>query len=121
MRYRKKPILTEATQWFKNGDHPQDQSVPIERPGNSPSLSEGKVVQHFHSLKIPGSRFCSDCGNIMEKHGILNGINGDETICPGDYIVTDRHGKFYRLKGVEFEEQYEPYESAFHPMPGEGQ
>ena len=24
MRYRKKPIVIEATQWFKNGDHPQD-------------------------------------------------------------------------------------------------
>lgn len=23
-QYRKKPIVIEATQWFKNGDHPED-------------------------------------------------------------------------------------------------
>ena len=23
MKYRKKPIIIEATQWFKHGDHPQ--------------------------------------------------------------------------------------------------
>lgn len=22
MKYRKKPVVVEATQWFKNGDHP---------------------------------------------------------------------------------------------------
>ena len=24
MKYRKKPVVIEATQWFKNGDHPND-------------------------------------------------------------------------------------------------
>lgn len=24
-RYRKKPVVVEATQWFKNGDHPEDE------------------------------------------------------------------------------------------------
>lgn len=24
MKYRKKPVVIEATQWFKNGDHPED-------------------------------------------------------------------------------------------------
>ena len=24
MKYRKKPIVIEAHQWFKNGDHPDD-------------------------------------------------------------------------------------------------
>ena len=26
MKYRKKPVVVEATQWFKNGDHPLDYS-----------------------------------------------------------------------------------------------
>lgn len=26
MKYRKKPVVIEATQWFKNGDHPLDYS-----------------------------------------------------------------------------------------------
>jgi hypothetical protein len=24
VKYRKKPVVIEATQWFKNGDHPLD-------------------------------------------------------------------------------------------------
>jgi len=24
MQYRKKPVVIEATQWLKNGDHPRD-------------------------------------------------------------------------------------------------
>lgn len=45
----------------------------------------------------------------MQKHGILlDGLNGEETICPGDYIVTDRKGNRYRLPAGEFEALYEP-------------
>lgn len=114
MKYRKKPALTEATQWFTNGDHPQDKSKPIVLAGGSPGLSEGKVVFFFQSLNIPGGRFCQECGNVMQKHGILEGLNGEETICPGDYIVTDRKGNYYKISSVDFEAQYEPYESVAH-------
>ena len=24
MKFRKKPVVIDATQWFKNGDHPDD-------------------------------------------------------------------------------------------------
>ena len=27
-RYRKKPIVIEATQWWKNGDHPEEEGNP---------------------------------------------------------------------------------------------
>ena len=33
MKYRKKPVIIEATQWFKHGDHPQ--VMRHERPENS--------------------------------------------------------------------------------------
>jgi hypothetical protein len=116
VKYRKKPTLTEATQWFKNGDHPQDQSAPVEKAGGSPGLTEGKVVRYFRSLNIPGGRFCPDCGNVMQKHGILNGLNGEETVCPGDYIVTNLKGQYYILKPADFEAMYEPYEATPTPM-----
>lgn len=51
----------------------------------------------------------------MERHGLLNealAVNGEEVICPGDYIVTNRKGRFYKLSAEDFETQYEPYESA---------
>jgi len=113
MKYKKKPVLTEATQWFKNGDRPQDQSKPIDTtqgPGDG-RLSEGKVVKFFRSLKIPGGRFCPECGNSMQIHGLLDGLNGEEAVCPGDYIVTDARGRYYRIQAAIFEAQYEPYES----------
>lgn len=108
-KYRKKPTLTEATQWFKNGDHPEDKSDPIDGPDGGAKRTEGKVVRYFRSLKIPGGRFCADCGNVMQKHGILDGLNGEEIVCPGDYIVTDLKGRYYKLTPTEFERLYEPY------------
>jgi hypothetical protein len=117
VKYRKKPTLTEATQWFKNGDHPQDKSEPIELTGGSPGLSEGKIVRYFRSLNIPGGRFCPICGNVMQKHGLMDGLNDEETVCPGDYIVTDRKGRYYRLSAAEFEAMYEPYAPAAHQTP----
>lgn len=108
-KYRKKQVLIEATQWFKNGDHPEDESTPIDSGDGPERLTEGKVVRFFRSLEIPGGRFCPDCGNVMSKHGILEvGLNGEEFICPGDYIVTRRDGSLYRMKAGEFESLYEP-------------
>ena len=116
MKYRKKPALTEAIQWFKNGDHPQDESKGIELTGGRWGLSEGQVVRYFRRLNIPGDRFCPDCGNLMHRHGLLDGVNGEEVICPGDYIVTNRKGKHYKLSSIEFETMYEPYEPAAHKV-----
>jgi hypothetical protein len=111
MKYRKKPSLTEATQWFNNGDHPQDESEPVDLVSGNLGWTEGKVVKYFRRLHIPGDRFCPDCGNVMQRHGILDGLNGEEVVCPGDYIVTDRKGNYYRLSATDFEEQFEPYTS----------
>ncbi len=30
MKFRKRPVVIEATQWFKNGDHPKDESYYVE-------------------------------------------------------------------------------------------
>lgn len=114
MKYRKKPALTEATQWFKNGDHPQDRSVPIDSPGGkSTKLTEGQVVKFFRSLNIPGGRFCSECGQVMQKHGTLIGLGEQEEIVhPGDYIVTHPKGHYYVVRTEVFEAMFEPYDPA---------
>lgn len=111
-KYRKKPTLTEATQWFKNGDHPQDKSEPIDGPDGPAKLTEGKVVRYFKSIHIPGGRFCEHCGKVMQHHGMLNTVNGEEIVCPGDYIVTDIKGRYYLLKPDVFEAMYERYDPA---------
>jgi hypothetical protein len=107
-RYKKKPPVVEATQWFRNGDHPADQSKPIERPNEPPSLSEGAVVKFFNMFHIPGDRYCSTCGSQMNKHGIIVNLNGeDELVHPGDYILTHAKGYFYRVGREEFENGWE--------------
>jgi hypothetical protein len=113
-QYRKKPALTEATQWFKNGDHPKDEAEPIDRGDGPRGETEGKVVKKFRGLHIPGDRFCPECGNIMQKHGLLDSLNGEEIIHPGDYILTDRKGNYYALRPEEFEAMYEPYSAEAH-------
>jgi hypothetical protein len=110
VKYRKKSRLLEATQWFKNGDHPQDESVPLTASDEDSELSEGKVVQNYPETDIsPENRFCPDCGNLMQRHGQLAGTNVDAIVCPGDYIVTNGDGFFFRTRKGEFESQYELY------------
>jgi hypothetical protein len=110
-KYKKRPVVIEATQWFHNGDHPEDETHEIAYGDGPPRLSEGKVVRYFASLKIPGDRVCPICGNTMKTHGELpNARNGtDEIICPGDYIVTDSEGRRYKMPAQQFELMYEPY------------
>jgi len=108
VKYRKKPTLIEATQWFRNGDHPQDESQPVEKAGGSPVLSEGKVVRYFRSLNIPGGRICPECGNTMQMHGLLETRGWqEEFVHPGDYIVTNPKGGYYTMRQEDFEALYE--------------
>lgn len=110
MKYRKRPPLIEATQWFLNGDHPQDESVRIDSPDGPARFTEGKVVRYFKSLNIPGDRICSNCGSAMRQHGELTHTpSGEEIIvCPGDYIITNHRGRYYTMRALEFEVLYEP-------------
>ncbi len=32
MKFKKKPVIIDATQWFKNGDHPEDKSILTAAP-----------------------------------------------------------------------------------------
>jgi hypothetical protein len=108
VKYRKKSALTEATQWFQDGDHPQVQVFK--------SIDE---LEALDPLTTAGDRFCPNCGNLMRRHGVLDGANGLEYICPSDYVVTDRDGNPYRVSRGEFESQYEPYvrPPSFAPVP----
>lgn len=110
-QYRKKPTLIEATQWFHNGDHPGDESTPIDSPDGGARVTEGKVVRYFKSLTIPGARACAICGNPMSLHGQLTWTRTgeEELVCPGDYVVTDAKGRFYAMSAKNFEAMYEPY------------
>lgn len=115
-RYRKKPVVIEASQWFANGDHPDDYSRTVEPGPDSttqfePFLSEGRVVRRFRRPDVPGDAQCvSDkpCGHTMHDHGWIETLEGGHTVCPGDWIITGVQGKRYPCKPSVFEATYEP-------------
>lgn len=49
MKYRKKPVVIEAVQWFKNGDHPEDGNQRFVSGEFAGELYEGKVVRYYRN------------------------------------------------------------------------
>lgn len=103
--HRKKPVLVEATQWFKNGDHPFDNSCPIS-PTN-PDLAEGEVVRYYRTPDLDGETPCKHCSVIMHYHGWIDTLEGGHIVCPGDYIITGVQGERYPCKPDIFVATYD--------------
>ncbi len=108
--FRKKPIVIEATQWFRNGDHPEDNCKWIQRSIETPSLSEGKVVRHFRRPDISGDGGCMHCTIKFHEHGWIDTLEGGHKVCPGDWIITGVKGERYPCKPDIFTATYEPVE-----------
>jgi len=98
-KYRKKPVVIEASQWFKNGDHPKD--CP-EQEG-----WEGKIVRYFRRPDISGVDVCSHCRRTMHDHGWIDTLEGGHIVCPGDWIITGVKGEHYPCKPDIFAETYD--------------
>ena len=73
------------------------------------SLDALDSMDALSSMNPSGQQFCPECGNRMQRHGLLYGSDGTQYVCPGDYVVTGRDGTYYRLSRGEFEGIYEPY------------
>lgn len=101
MQYRKKPIVIEATQWFKNGDHPLDHPHTFRK-----NDSEGLIVRYYRKPGT-GMQRCAHCHAIMHDHGWIDTLEGGHTVCPGDWIITGVNGERYPCKPDIFEKTYE--------------
>jgi hypothetical protein len=110
--FRKKPVTVEATQWFKNGDHPEDNLPPADRIVAG-ERTEGLVVRYFRPPAVQGSREmpCQHCGLVMDRHGWIDTLGGGHIVCPGDWIITEAAGERYPVKPAIFEAAYEPVEA----------
>ncbi len=108
-KFRKKPVVIEATQWFKNGDHPNDNILrPFEDTGKIPTEArEGEVVRYFRHPLINGEKVCT-CGRTMHDHGWIDTLEGEHTVCPGDWIITGVKGERYPCKPDIFFLTYDP-------------
>lgn len=102
MKYRKKPVVIEATQWWKNGDHPED----------GDSNLEGKVVRYFRrpELEYSGNVIHEACGHAWWSHGWIDTLEGGHTVCPADYIITGILDERYPCKPNIFDATYEAVE-----------
>jgi hypothetical protein len=96
--YRKKPIVIEATQWFKNGDHPEDWMFKD---------GEGAVVRYYLRHDVSGDKPCEQCGKPHRMHGWIDTLEQGHRVCPGDWIITGVKGERYPCKLDIFALTYE--------------
>jgi hypothetical protein len=118
VKFRKLPVVIEATQWHKNGDHPLDYSVvhqgfeggkmrkfpPSERKAK---FWEGDIVRYFRHPAVIGETACKHCGVRMHDHGWIDTLEGGHIVCPGDWIITGVKGEHYPCKPDIFTATYE--------------
>jgi hypothetical protein len=84
MKYRKKPVVIEATQWFKMGDHP----MVYEVMGNDEEINGWLVM-------TPTGRYA------------IKTLEGRIAVSEGDWIITGVKGEHYPCKPDIFEMTYE--------------
>lgn len=119
MKFRKKPVVIEATQWFKNGDHPLDYTKVHSGLDNgeirefSPEERrdrkwEGDIVGYYRTPSGDGHTICKHCGDTMHNHGWIDTLEGGHIVCPGDWIITGVKGEHYPCKPDIFAATYEP-------------
>ena len=119
-KYRKKPVVVEAVQWFKNGDHPLDYSEMHQgfengelrefSPGERKAKGwEGDIVGYYRDPGDDGERRCDKCGVRMHDHGWIDTLEGGHTVCPGDYIILEK-GELRPCKPDIFAMTYEKVE-----------
>ncbi len=93
MKFRKKPVVIEATQWFTHGDHPMVTSLPVVK-----TLEIGLALGE-KSNGIPPN-----------KLGWVDTLEGGHVVTPGDWIITGVKGEHYPCKPDIFEATYERVE-----------
>lgn len=96
-KWRKVPVVVEATQWFENGDHPQDGS----------DEQEGTIVRYYRHPDTPGTSTCKICNRQMHVHGWIDTLEGGHIVCPGDWVITGVKGEHYPCKPEIFMQTYE--------------
>src|SRR3972149_11413484 len=98
MKFRKKAVVIEATQWFKNGDHPLDGDERFMEGEFKGELFEGKVVRYFRRPDVTGNLVCPECGEPFRVHGWVDTLEDGRRVCPGDWLITGVKGEHYPCK-----------------------
>jgi hypothetical protein len=97
-KFRKKPVVIEATQWFRYGDHPED---------GKGDRGEFVVTQLDKRPDVRAKDKCKHCQLTLAKHGWVGTLEGGHIVCPGDWIITGVEGERYPCKPSIFQLTYE--------------
>ena len=92
MKFRKKPLVIEAEQWWKDGDN---------------IYVDSYMACFDHDPQMD----CNICGNPYINHGYITTLEGRQLVCPGDWIITGVKNEKYPCKPDIFELTYELFES----------
>jgi hypothetical protein len=109
--YVTSPRVVTAVQWFKNGDHPNDNCQLVtmmdEIKGPSSFLSEGLIVRYYRSPNPDraGNLLCRKCSLPYHEHGLLDKGSHCLMVCPGDFIV-HTHQTCYPLCPTVFNRKF---------------
>jgi hypothetical protein len=111
MKFRKRPVIIDAIQWYTNGDHPDD---------GEDRFTEGRIVRRYRNPIGDGNEFCQYCNSPMHVHGWIDTLEGGHIVCPGDWVITGIQGEHYPCKDDIFRSTYEPVdEEAMHAFFGD--
>jgi hypothetical protein len=89
-QYRKKPVVIEATQWLKNGDHPMVRPIA--------------ATDDLFFTGMGGAALID-----REKYGVVGTLESpNHLVSPGDWIITGVKGELYPCKPDIFAATYEP-------------
>lgn len=106
---RLEDTIYTVIQWKKNGDHPDDDVQKMKNPDTGETFkSEGKVVRRFNHPTFHAQLICPHCGKIMSTHGWLDFPPEGQTVCPGDFVITNQVGEHFALKPSAY--------AALHPQ-----
>jgi hypothetical protein len=103
MKFRKKPVVVEAEQWFE--------VIPIQPHDGNSSIQHELGVDYFRHPDISGDTPCKHCGRRIYFHGWIDTLEGGHIVCPGDYVITGMAGERYPCKPDIFAATYDPIES----------
>jgi len=87
-KFRKRPVVVEAEQWFPG--------KVIAGVGENYAEATATVVHNGVTLEVPPG------------HGACPTLEGSHLVTPGDWIITGVKGERYRCKPDIFEATYEP-------------
>lgn len=92
MKLRKKPVIVDGVQWFKDGDHPNVQ------PSSAAHWLWANTTWYHGNILERNDGICDQCGKYVHEHGWIGTLEGGHVVCPGDWIITGVHGEQYPCK-----------------------